>query len=123
MAWLFKEFHKVSIWQGPLDEEGMAIFDGHSAAAWVGANWNIPLIAIAIYVPIVFLGPFVLEAFDFHFKSKALTGMWSLSLSLFSMWGFARVAPLFFFNEHMGLFTQVTFHFPVIIFPKISPVY
>jgi len=106
MAWLMEEFHKTPSWDKPIPQEERDIFDGDVWTLWFRNNWHIPLIAIAIYVPIVFIGPSILNALDFHFKSKALTGLWSLSLSLFSMWGASILIPELFFHEDSGLLTQ-----------------
>lgn len=106
VTWLIEELTKTVPWVKPIDEAERAIFDGDVGAQFFQDNWYIPFTAIAIYLPMVFLGPSILNYFDWHFKNKAVTGTWSLGLSLFSMWGSSIMIPAFLFDKHMGLLSQ-----------------
>jgi len=103
MAWLMEEFHKTPPWTTPIPQEQRDEFNGDIWSDFCKNNWHIPLIAVGIYLPIVFLGPSILNGLDWHFKSKLLTGLWSLCLSLFSMWGASILIPVLLFHEDLGI--------------------
>jgi len=86
-------------------ENELPKFDGYFWTRWTSNHWIIPLVACAIYIPMVFLLPKVMATRE-KMRLQPLVIGWNFGLSFFSFAGVVYCVPQLLFGEHAGLLSR-----------------
>lgn len=82
----------------------LPIFDGFYWTRWTSYHWWIPLLAVAIYIPMVWLLPGIMKNRE-KMRLQSIVVVWNFGLSAFSFAGLFYCVPHLLTNKESGLLT------------------